>query len=56
LLEPHAHATQQRMAAEPLVLLPQDTTGLNYSGLKQTRGLGPLGDEKGQGLWLHSSI
>jgi hypothetical protein len=56
LLEPHAQATQQRMAAEPLVLLPQDTTGLNYSGLKQTRGLGPLGDEKGQGLWLHSLL
>ena len=50
LLEPHGQATQQRMAAEPLVLLPQDTTGLNYTGLKQTRGLGPLGDEKGRGL------
>jgi len=56
LLEPHAQATQQRMAAEPLVLLPQDTTGLNYSGLKKTRDLGPLGDQKGQGLWLHSLL
>lgn len=56
LLEPHGQATQQRMAAEPLVLLPQDTTGLNYTGLKQTRGLGPLGDEKGRGLWLHSLL
>jgi hypothetical protein len=56
LLAPHRQATQARMAAEPVVLLPQDTTGLNYSGLRQTTGLGPLGDEKGQGLWLHSLL
>jgi hypothetical protein len=56
LLAPHAEATQARMAAEPLVLLPQDTTTLNYTGLRQTRGLGPLGEEKGQGLWLHSLL
>jgi hypothetical protein len=34
--------------------LPQDTTGLNYTGLRQTSGLGPLGEEKGRGLWLHT--
>jgi hypothetical protein len=56
LLEPHTQATQARMAAEPVVLLPQDTTGLNYTGLRQTSGLGPLGDEKGRGLWLHSLL
>jgi hypothetical protein len=44
------------MAAEPWVLLPQDTTTLNYTGLRQTKGLGPLGDAKGQGLWLHSLL
>ena len=49
LLAPHAHATQERMAAEEVVLLPQDTTTLNYSGLKQTTGLGPLGEAKGRG-------
>jgi hypothetical protein len=56
LLDPHQQATQARMAAEPVVLLPQDTTGLNYTGLQQTSGLGPLGDEKGRGLWLHSLL
>ncbi len=56
LLRPHTQATQARMAAEPVVLLPQDTTGLNYSGLRQTTGLGPLGEAKGQGLWLHSLL
>ena len=56
LLEAHREATQARMAAESLVLLPQDTTGLNYSGLRQTTGLGPLGEDKGRGLWLHSLL
>lgn len=56
LIEPHAHATLGRMAAEPVVLLPQDTSSLNYSGLKETSGLGPLGKSSGQGLWLHSLL
>lgn len=56
LLTPHLEATQARMAAEPRVLLPQDTTTLNYTGLRQTTGLGPLGEDKGRGLWLHSLL
>jgi hypothetical protein len=56
LLSAHQETTQARMAAEPLVLLPQDTTGLNYTGLRQTSGLGPLGEEKGRGLWLHTLL
>jgi hypothetical protein len=56
LLESHSQATQARMAAEPVVLLPQDTTTLNFSGLKQTSGLGPLAKDRGQGLWLHSLL
>jgi hypothetical protein len=56
LLSGHQQATQQRMAAEAVVLLAQDTTGLNYSGLRQTTGLGPLGEAKGRGLWLHSLL
>ena len=56
LLAPHTQATQARMAAEKLVLLPQDTTTLNYTGLRQTTGLGPLGEHKGRGLWLHSLL
>jgi len=56
LLAGHQQATQERMAAEALVLLPQDTTGLNYTGLRQTTGLGPLGEDKARGLWLHSLL
>ena len=40
-----------------VVLLPQDTTTLNYSGLKQTEGLGSISRiEKNSGILLHSSI
>jgi len=56
LLSTHRQLTQARMAAEPVVLLPQDTTGLNYTGLQQTTGLGALGEEKGRGLWLHTLL
>ena len=56
LLSAHVQQTQARMAAETVVLLPQDTTGLNYSGLHQTEGLGRLGQEIGRGLWLHSLL
>jgi hypothetical protein len=56
LLAPHHEQTLARMAAEPLVLLPQDTTTLNFSGLQCTTGLGPLGEDMGRGLWLHSLL
>ncbi len=56
LLASHQEQTQARMAAEALVLLPQDTTSLNYSGLEQTTGLGSLGENPGRGLWLHSLL
>lgn len=56
LLASHQEQTQARMAAEALVLLPQDTTTLNYSGLQQTTGLGSLGENPGRGLWLHSLL
>jgi hypothetical protein len=56
VLEAHAETTQARMAAEAWVLLPQDTTTLNYSGLRRTQGLGPIGEPIGQGLWLHSLL
>lgn len=56
LLGAHAESTQTRMASEPLVLLAQDTTSLNYSGLNQTTGLGEIGSGPARGLFLHSLL
>ena len=56
LLAPHQNSTRRRMAAESMVLLAQDTTALSYNTLKQTQGLGPIGDNRnpGRGLLLHT--
>jgi hypothetical protein len=56
LLAPHQYQTQRRMAAETVVLLPQDTTTLSYNSLAHTQGLGQVGDKgnPGRGLLLHS--
>ena len=56
VLRPHAESTQSRMAVEPMVLLAQDTTSLNYSGLNQTTGLGAIGSGPARGLFLHSLL
>jgi hypothetical protein len=42
------------MAAGPLVLLPQDTTSLDYNSLRQTEGLRPINQQGTRGLHLHS--
>jgi hypothetical protein len=44
------------MAAEDVVLLAQDTTGLGYSTLKKTQGLGPMNDGKSRGEFLHTLL
>lgn len=56
LLAAHVEATNSRVAAEAVVLLPQDTTSLNYSGLRQTSGLGAINHEGSRGLLLHSML
>jgi hypothetical protein len=54
LLAPHEQQTARRMAAENVVLLAQDTTGLSYNSLIETEGLGPIREANSRGLFLHS--
>jgi hypothetical protein len=54
LLAPHQLQTARRMAAEKVVLLAQDTTGLSYNTLAETTGLGSIGESGSRGLFLHS--
>ena len=56
LLCPHQLQTARRMAAEKVVLLAQDTTGLSYNTLLQTQGLGSLGESHSRGLFLHTLL
>jgi hypothetical protein len=48
--------TERRMAGEERVLLVQDTTSVDYSSHVGTRGLGPLGNGRGRGLFVHSTL
>jgi len=58
VLQPHYLATESRIRREPVVLAVQDTSSVNYSGLKETEGLGPIGTtvNGAQGLILHSTL
>jgi hypothetical protein len=58
ILKPHYQSTFERVAREATVLAIQDTTALDYRGLEQTEGLGPVGtsEKEGLGLWLHSTL
>jgi hypothetical protein len=58
VLAAHQQATRERIKAHPRVLVPQDTTSLNYSDHPQTQPLGPIGDtvDGPQGLLLHQAL
>lgn len=56
LLRPHQEQTARRMAAEKVVVVAQDTTGLSYNTLEKTQGLGPLTDPHSRGQFLHSLL
>jgi len=43
ILAPHRERTVQRMKAQPLVFCIQDGSELNFTGLAECEGLGPLG-------------
>lgn len=57
VLAPHREATIQRIAQHRVVLLPQDTTELDYTSKKdKIKGLGPLNDENRVGLFAHPVV
>jgi hypothetical protein len=58
LLQPHYLSTESRIRREPVALAVQDTSSVNYTGLKETEGLGPIGTtvDGAQGLILHSTL
>ena len=58
ILRPHQERTTERMKGEPLVLVVQNTTCLNYSSHESVLGLGPIDDSRSdaQGLIMHSAL
>jgi Transposase DNA-binding/Transposase Tn5 dimerisation domain len=56
LMHPHWQQTRQRMESQPLVLLVQDTTDLDFSHRRKMSGLGEIGDGKGRGMYLQTVL
>lgn len=58
LLEPHHHATIDRMRRESVVLVAQDTSSLSYTLHAQMEGIGPISSRVNgpQGLMVHSAL
>ncbi len=59
ILQPHREALVERCRLASTVLLVQDTTTLNYTGLREsTAGLGPLRERTGsaRGLFVHAAV
>lgn len=54
ILQPHRVRTAQRAAEHPVVLVAQDTTEINLTSHKGTKGLGYLGSSQCRGLLLHN--
>ena len=56
VLTAHTEATIERIKKYQVVLVPQDTTSLNYSAHPMTKGLGPIRGKKAVGLVLHDTV
>lgn len=56
ILAPHREATLERIRNEKIVLIPQDTTEIDFTQRKPISGMGYLCDENSQGFYLHPSL
>lgn len=55
ILKPHIEKTVERIKEYPVVLLPSDTTKIDYTDKKAMQGKERLSNQR-SGLWLHSTI
>ena len=56
LTAPHRQQTLQAAGAVRLALLVEDTTELDFTAHASKTGLGPIGNGRGRGLLLHSTL
>lgn len=56
IVHSHVEATYSRLDAVPVVLAVQDTTEVDWTTLRATEGLGPLGHPACQGLFVHTTL
>jgi hypothetical protein len=56
LLQPHWARTQSACAARGEYLLIEDTTELDYTSHEAVEGLGRIGNDRGRGFFLHTTL
>ena len=58
ILDAHRQAVIERLKTQTVVLVPQDTTFLNFTTHPHTSGLGPIGNNRDKtiGLLMHSAL
>lgn len=56
ILEPHKEAALTRIRKEKVVLIPQDTTEIDFTGRKTMDGAGYLSQENSLGFYLHPCV
>lgn len=56
IIKPHITWTRERCRESGEYLLIEDTSVLDFSGHPATEGLGRIGDDRGRGLLLHTSL
>lgn len=56
ILLSHKTATLDRIKREKIVLIPQDTTDISFTGRKPINGMGYLSAKNSQGFYLHPSL
>lgn len=55
ILAPHIKKTRERIKNEPVVLLPTDTSALDYSSKKAMQGKSPISETR-EGIFLQASL
>jgi hypothetical protein len=53
---PHWEKTRERARACPVVLMIEDTSELDFTRHGQVKGIGPIGNGRGRGFILHSTL
>lgn len=56
ILQPHLQQTRQAMSQPGQYLVIEDPTSLDFTGRLVGQGLGRIGDDRGQGLFLDTSL
>jgi hypothetical protein len=56
IIEPHCRHTREDCRSGDVKLILNDTTELDYTSQRQTRGLGQIGDSHGRGFFVHSGL